>query len=996
MIRVRKYRYFVAVAVLLLVVYSLTRSGDQWDALSAPVSFNPLPKPAAEPASKPKPPTPPAGGVNENARKRPVDAKKPDQAPLRIPDLKAAAGDKVPLNFGHAAATTSRAKAAPVETPKALGHGEDRAQAAPRTTDPPTVPVIRLPDRKTPQDAWKEKERQKAKAALAQGPLGQLKDAASTTTSQIHWSKPPEHFPIAKESIIPLPTGKPKAIPRIQHDFAPEGEAAREKRLQRLGIVKSHMERAWGGYKTYAWMHDELRPVSKTNKDPFCGWAATLVDALDTLWIMGMKAEFEEAVKAVEKIDFTFSEQRDEIPVFETTIRYLGGLLGAYDVSGGKKGGYTVLLDKAVELAEILMGIFDTPNRMPVLYYNWKPSYASKPHRASTSNSIAELGSLLMEFTRLAQITGEDKYFDAVERITDALVDWQNRGTTVPGIFPERVDASGCNQSAAHDAAMKLSAAPVEKVQSPLMLSEDYTGREYGKSSKTPTADDADDMERPLAPSPEDYTGREYTKSPQKPTGEDAASLTDVPQNEAKIGSNSKAGGGASSSSSNLAAGGASSSGSRTGSFRAAERLARRSSTLRDEDEDEDVDDRPLTAKKTSAADVGKANKPLAISEPDIYYEMSVQGTTAGPFPDRLTGDVCYPQGLTSGGYGSESYSMGGSQDSTYEYFPKQFLLLGGLESKYKKLHMDTVEAVKQWLLYRPMVPDNRDILFSAKMTTRGKPEEDAVLEFEVTHLTCFLGGMFGLGGKIFGDEVDVAIASKLADGCVWAYESTASGIMPEGATVAPCASVNDCQWNETLWKEYLDPMGSMREVQIQDWKKQMEELSQAKTDASRRKAEAKAKADADRAAKEERQKLVMQRQKAKEAAPEDDAAGMSSSSARRPATAGALRKREYDADEELETSSNDNVSPSKTGDKKSSLKDNLDFNTAGGVGKVGVPIQAPAAQVPLQSDKDEATLRLPEPERPLSHDEYVQSRIELEKIPPGFVNVNARNYILR
>lgn len=993
MIRVRKYRYFVTVALLLLIVYSLTRSGDQWDALSAPVSFNPLPKPAPEPAPKPKPPAPPAAGVYENARKRPVDAQNQDQAPLRIPDLKDAAGDKVPLDFGHPATTTAQVQNTPLETPKALGHGEDRTQAAPKTTTPPTVPVVSLPDRKTPQDAWKEKEKQQEKAALAHGTLGRVKDAASLTTSQIHWSKPPEHFPIAKESIIPLPTGKPKAIPRIQHEFAPEGEAAREKRLQRLGLVKSHMERAWGGYKTYAWMHDELRPVSKTNKDPFCGWAATLVDSLDTLWIMGMKTEFEEAVEAVKKIDFTFSSQREEIPVFETTIRYLGGLLGAYDVSGGKKGGYTVLLDKAVELAEILMGIFDTPNRMPVLYYNWKPSYASKPHRASSSNSIAELGSLLMEFTRLAQITGEDKYFDAVERITDALVDWQKRGTTVPGIFPERVDASGCNQSAAHDAAMKLSAEPVEKVQSPLVLSEDYTGREYGKSSKASTTDDEDDMERPLAPSPDDYTGREYTKSPHKPTSGDATSMADVPQNEAKISSHSKARSGASSSS--FVASGGSSSGSRTGSFRAAERLARRSSSLHDEDE-EDAHDRPLTAGKTSAANIGKASKPLKISEPDIYHEMSIQGTTAGPYPDRLTGDVCYPQGLAPGSYGSESYSMGGSQDSTYEYFPKQFLLLGGLESKYKKLHMDTVEAVKQWLLYRPMVPDNRDILFSAKMTTQGDPEEDAKLEFEVTHLTCFLGGMFGLGGKIFGDEVDVAIASKLADGCVWAYESTPSGIMPESATVVPCASVNDCHWNETLWKEYLDPMGSMREVQIEDWKKQMEELSQAKTDASRRKAEAKAKANADRAAEEERQNLVMQREKSKETALEDGAPGIGSSSARQPAAAGALRKRVYDADEELETSSNDNVSPSKTGDKKPSLKDNLDINTAGGVGRVGMSIQAPAAQVPLQSDQDEATLRLPEPERPLSHDEYVQSRIENEKIPRGYESVRGRNYILR
>jgi len=33
----------------------------------------------------------------------------------------------------------------------------------------------------------------------------------------IHWSRAPEHFPVS--STIQLPTGTPRAIPRIQHDF---------------------------------------------------------------------------------------------------------------------------------------------------------------------------------------------------------------------------------------------------------------------------------------------------------------------------------------------------------------------------------------------------------------------------------------------------------------------------------------------------------------------------------------------------------------------------------------------------------------------------------------------------------------------------------------------------------------------------------------------------------------------------------------------------------
>jgi hypothetical protein len=55
------------------------------------------------------------------------------------------------------------------------------------------------------------------------------------------------------------------------------------------------MKHAWKGYKTYAWGRDELKPLSKSGTDPWGGMGVTLVDSLDTLWIMGMKDEFKDA-----------------------------------------------------------------------------------------------------------------------------------------------------------------------------------------------------------------------------------------------------------------------------------------------------------------------------------------------------------------------------------------------------------------------------------------------------------------------------------------------------------------------------------------------------------------------------------------------------------------------------------------------------------------------------------------------------------------------------
>jgi mannosyl-oligosaccharide alpha-1,2-mannosidase len=309
----------------------------------------------------------------------------------------------------------------------------------------PTVPHVVIPNRKIlPPTQVSVGEEEKENDIHPIGPPGKQEFptfAAVPTT--IHWEKQVEHFPVPTESIIQLPTGVPPSIPKIQHVFNDETPDAKISREKRQSKVKEEFQKAWAGYKKYAWLHDELSPVSGKFRDPFCGWAATLVDTLDTLWIMDLQEEFEEAARAVDLIDFT-TTPRSDIPVFETTIRYLGGLLGAYDVSGGK---YRNLLEKAVELGEILMGAFDTPNRMPVLYYRWKPTFASQPHRASQRSNTAELGSLSMEFTRLAQLTGDSRYYDAVARITNALSEWQDRGTKLDGVFPHNIDASGCNKS---------------------------------------------------------------------------------------------------------------------------------------------------------------------------------------------------------------------------------------------------------------------------------------------------------------------------------------------------------------------------------------------------------------------------------------------------------------------------------------------------------------------------------------------------------------------
>jgi hypothetical protein len=183
----------------------------------------------------------------------------------------------------------------------------------------------------------------------------------------VRWHKRPEDYPVS--SLYSLPTGAPESpIPKIQ---APRPAESREEgaiRDARRDAVRSAFLRSWDGYKENAWLHDEVAPLSGKSLDPFGGWAATLVDALDTLYIMGLEEEFDVAVTAASRIDFGTTEL-EQINVFETVIRYLGGFLAAYELSEKK---YPILLEKAVEVGELVLGAFDTPNRMPLSRWYWK------------------------------------------------------------------------------------------------------------------------------------------------------------------------------------------------------------------------------------------------------------------------------------------------------------------------------------------------------------------------------------------------------------------------------------------------------------------------------------------------------------------------------------------------------------------------------------------------------------------------------------------------
>eukprot|EP01048_Picozoa_sp_COSAG05_P014775 COSAG05_NODE_1704_length_4249_cov_5.897349_1_plen_419_part_00 len=88
---------------------------------------------------------------------------------------------------------------------------------------------------------------------------------------------------------------------------------------ERQQAVVNSMQWAWKGYKGSAWGRDELHPVSQSATDWF-GLGLTLIDALDTLWLMGLNEEFNEAREWVAS-SFHPEMTSKDVNLFETTIR---------------------------------------------------------------------------------------------------------------------------------------------------------------------------------------------------------------------------------------------------------------------------------------------------------------------------------------------------------------------------------------------------------------------------------------------------------------------------------------------------------------------------------------------------------------------------------------------------------------------------------------------------------------------------------------------------
>jgi mannosyl-oligosaccharide alpha-1,2-mannosidase len=180
--------------------------------------------------------------------------------------------------------------------------------------------------------------------------------------------------------------------------------------------VKAEMAFAWRGYKARAWGHDQLKPVSGGYEEFFFAgqpMGLTIIEALDTLWLMGLDSEFEEGLNWIlTNLRFDIDA---EIQLFECSIRLLGGLLAAHHACGEPR-----LLALAQDLANRLAPAFErSPTGMPYRFVNLKTGAV----RRDPVTFPAEVGSYLPEWGALAKLTGERRFYDLPKAAVKAMVD---------------------------------------------------------------------------------------------------------------------------------------------------------------------------------------------------------------------------------------------------------------------------------------------------------------------------------------------------------------------------------------------------------------------------------------------------------------------------------------------------------------------------------------------------------------------------------------------
>lgn len=208
---------------------------------------------------------------------------------------------------------------------------------------------------------------------------------------------------------------------------------AKKKRI--VQEVKDLFKHGFDNYLTFAFPHDELKPLSHNYTDSlielgnldmrhisrsYKGIGLTLIDSLSSLVVFGEIEQFRWAVRWIsQNVNFDIDAR---VNVFETNIRILGGLLSAHMFATNpdiiESGDYNnELLHLAFDLGQRLLVAFEkSPTALPYAWVNLKHGVIDNETYEQCTAGIA---TLVLEFELLSKLTGDLRFSNSIKKAVD-------------------------------------------------------------------------------------------------------------------------------------------------------------------------------------------------------------------------------------------------------------------------------------------------------------------------------------------------------------------------------------------------------------------------------------------------------------------------------------------------------------------------------------------------------------------------------------------------
>lgn len=215
--------------------------------------------------------------------------------------------------------------------------------------------------------------------------------------------------------------------------------------LERREAIRAAFLHNYGIYEKYAFGYDIVRPITRKGSDNsiLAGMGGTIIDSMSTMIIMGLNGtqEYHRALEHVRKTDFTMTRTGNPVgtvSLFELTIRYIGGLISAFELNGEQKQ-ERFLIDQAASLANELTHAWSWNTRIPYNRVNINKKHPEEEEELKDRGTacLAEIGTLTMEWDRLSHYTGNSTYkklaLDSLEAVFDSTA-------IFPGLWAQRMD----------------------------------------------------------------------------------------------------------------------------------------------------------------------------------------------------------------------------------------------------------------------------------------------------------------------------------------------------------------------------------------------------------------------------------------------------------------------------------------------------------------------------------------------------------------------------